>query len=131
MMDSLLSQINPVAYLFLVIIGFFIVRTLRQMSNGGPNQGSGTIYGSETHTQSQAEQYPYTPSLASGGGYVVGTNLNGCFNANGQSCVYGVQSDGTQHTLGGVVGLSSNGGSDSPINIMNPFAVVNYIIRYQ
>ena len=31
MMDTLLSQINPVAYLFLVIIGFFIVRTLRQI----------------------------------------------------------------------------------------------------
>ena len=31
------------------------------MSNGGPNQGSGTIYGSETHTQSQAEQYPIYP----------------------------------------------------------------------
>ena len=31
MLDSVLSQINPVAYLFLVIIGFFIVRTLRQI----------------------------------------------------------------------------------------------------
>ncbi len=31
MMHTLLSQLDPLAYLFLVIIGFFIVRTLRQI----------------------------------------------------------------------------------------------------
>jgi uncharacterized membrane-anchored protein YhcB (DUF1043 family) len=30
-LESLIQQINPVAYLAIVIIGFFIVRTLRQI----------------------------------------------------------------------------------------------------
>ena len=31
MLESLIQQINPIAYLAIVIIGFFIVRTLRQI----------------------------------------------------------------------------------------------------
>jgi len=31
MLDALVAQLNPAAYLFLIIIGFFIVRTLRSI----------------------------------------------------------------------------------------------------
>ena len=31
MLESLMQQINPIAYLAIVVIGFFIVRTLRQI----------------------------------------------------------------------------------------------------
>ena len=31
MLEALVNQINPLAYLFLVIIGWFIVRTLRSI----------------------------------------------------------------------------------------------------
>ena len=31
MLDALMSQINPLAYLAIVVIGFFMVRTLRQI----------------------------------------------------------------------------------------------------
>ena len=31
MLENLMSQINPLAYLAIVVIGFFMVRTLRQI----------------------------------------------------------------------------------------------------
>lgn len=31
MLEALINQINPLAYLAIVVVGFFIVRTLRQI----------------------------------------------------------------------------------------------------
>jgi microcystin-dependent protein len=103
-------------------------RTLGQESNGGPNAGSGTIYGAETHTQTISEMPSHnhggqTAGVASG--YEPGVQVGG-------------EGPGYPDSGGTLINfytnvefyIASQGGGNTQ-SIMNPFAVVNYIIRYQ
>jgi microcystin-dependent protein len=104
------------------------------MSAGGPNGGGSTPYGAETHVQSQAELATHTHTDAGhthapGSGYgnfVVGNSGSYGYNNGSGSGVFA----GIGQTATGYANIQPTG-SSSPMNIMNPFAVVNYIIRYQ
>jgi microcystin-dependent protein len=104
------------------------------MSNGGPNGGgSATVYGAETHTQIVGEIAAHSHGVTDPGhSHSVGDAVSWTYGSdaaingsdNGRSDIY---QTGVAYT-----GISINTtGSSSPMNIMNPFAVVNYIIRYQ
>jgi len=118
-------------------------QVLGTMSNGGPGLG-GTIYGAETHTQAAGE-FPshthtapshthqqsingYSAQIYSAPGYVIVGNGGGTTGFSG-----GAATSGPSTGAGGASETTTpnNFTTASPMNIMPPFAVVNYIIRYQ
>jgi len=108
-------------------------RTLGQLSAGDPNNGGSAPYGSETHTQSSGELvshnhadagHTHAPGVepnfvvAGGGAYGYNNGAGGAIFAGASATATGYASIG-------------NAGSGAAMNIMPPFGVVNYIIRYQ
>jgi len=89
-------------------------RSLGQQSNGDPNSGA-TYYGSETHTQTQSEVAPHNHGVPATGG--VGGATTVVASASTESAAENIN---TQLNAGG-----------NPMNIMNPWLAVNYIIKYQ
>ena len=108
-------------------------RVLGQLSNGDPNSGA-TIAGAETHGLISGElpaNIPYNDP-----GHVHGLQYNGAaveatgsyaLNNGSGSYLFNIAPT-TNSALTGITINPSGGGQH---NIMNPFAVVNYIIRYQ
>ena len=106
-------------------------RTLGQIS--GVSSG---VVGAEAHTMTEAELISHNhggatgaentahshnlPSIAGGGSYY----------APGGVFQYGAEQVSGSENQNHTHNISSDGG-DNPMSIMNPFAVVNYIIRYQ
>lgn len=98
----------------------------------GTNRVLGTVGGAETHTQTQAELATHAHSVYDPGhahvtpGYWDSSGGNGY---GGGAYWWNAANSSTQYSTTGI--SLYNAGSSSPMTIMDPFAVVNYIIRYQ
>jgi microcystin-dependent protein len=110
------------------------LRTLGQLSNGDPNLGA-TIAGAETHTQATGEVGMHSHTITDPGHYHQINNYQGTpglgpymENSAGSSVnVYGNTYTQLQYTG---IGINTSP-APSPMNIMTPFDVLNFIIRYQ
>ena len=107
-------------------------RVLGKLSNGDPSYGA-TIVGSETHTLTSSEipaNIPYTDSGHSHG--VSGNFLTQSGSAYGLAAGSSYLNPGVATITNPVVtGITINPSGGGAHNQMNPFAVVNYYIRYQ
>lgn len=110
-------------------------RSLGQMSNGDPNSGA-TIAGAETHGQIANELAGHSHSITITDPGHTHNFYGGGANSGSANATWG-QANSVYATLNtslsysGVTATASVTGSGAQMSIMNPFAVVNYIIRYQ